>query len=144
MRIAGIGPTKPEAGVIATSPATAPLAAPRTVGFPRVIQSIIIHESAAAAVAVLVTTKALVASPSAGSALPALNPTQPTQRSDAPITLNARLCGIIGSCGKPMRLPNMQQATSAEIPELIWTTVPPPKWRAPIPPLPPSTPQPHR
>src|SRR5204863_8069440 len=99
MRIAAIGPTKPEAGVIATRPATAPLAAPSTVGLPRIVQSIIIHESAAAAVAVLVTTKALVARPSAASALPALKPNQPTHKSDAPITLNGRLCGIIGSCG---------------------------------------------
>jgi len=51
-----IGPTKPDAGVIATSPATAPLAAPRTVGLPFKTQSITIHERAAAAAAVLVTT----------------------------------------------------------------------------------------
>src|SRR5258707_598225 len=99
MAIEAIGPTNPEPGVIATRPATAPLAAPSTVGLPRVIQSIAIHESAAAAVAVLVATNALVARPSAASALPPLKPNQPTQRSDAPITLKGRLCGGIGSCG---------------------------------------------
>src|SRR5919109_2783293 len=99
MMIAEIGPTKPDAGVMATSPATAPLAAPSTVGLPRKSQSIAIQESAAAAVAVLVATKALVARPSAARALPALKPNHPTQRSDAPITLKGRLCGGIASCG---------------------------------------------
>src|SRR3954468_18387473 len=140
MTIAAIGPTKPDAGVIATSPATAPLAAPSTVGLPRPSQSIATQESAAAAVAVFVTTNALVARPSAASALPALKPNQPTQRSEAPMMLNGRLCGIIGSWGNPMRRPNMQQATSAEIPELIWTTVPPAKSSAPMPPLVPIQP----
>src|SRR5262249_46185856 len=71
------GPTKPAAGVIATKPATAPLAAPRTVGFPRVAHSVNIHDSAAAAVAVFVATNALVASAPALKALPALKPNQP-------------------------------------------------------------------
>jgi hypothetical protein len=37
--------------VIATSPATAPLAAPSTVGLPRAIHSVNIHDSDAAAAA---------------------------------------------------------------------------------------------
>src|SRR2546422_5223793 len=56
------GFTNPDAGVIATSPATAPEAAPSTVGLPRMAHSVNIQPSAAAAVAVLVTTNALVAS----------------------------------------------------------------------------------
>src|SRR2546422_6989006 len=91
-----IGPTKPEAGVIATSPATARDAAPSTVGLPRLIHSVNTQPSAAAAAPVLVAVKALAASPLASSALPALKPNQPTQSKDAPITVIGRLCGCIG------------------------------------------------
>src|SRR5262249_46327845 len=98
MMMEDTGPTKPEAGVIATSPATAPLAAPRTVGFPLTTHSAYIHDSVAAAVAVLVATKALVASAPELSALPALKPNQPTHNNAAPITENGKLCGGIGSC----------------------------------------------
>src|SRR5512136_2786705 len=94
---ADIGATKPDAGVMATRPATAPLAAPSTVGFPLPSHSANIHESAAAAVAVLVATKALVASPFAASALPALKPNHPNHRSAAPMRTNGMLCGGIGS-----------------------------------------------
>ena len=58
IRIEETGPTKPAAGVIATSPATAPDAAPRTVGFPRLAHSANIHASVAAAAAVFVVTNA--------------------------------------------------------------------------------------
>ena len=44
IQIAEIGPTNPAAGVIATNPATAPLAAPKAVGLPLKIQSIAIQE----------------------------------------------------------------------------------------------------
>src|SRR5439155_22288898 len=91
IRTAAMGPTKPEAGVIATSPATAPDAAPRTVGLPRWNHSASIQPSVAAAAAVLVTTKALVARPPAVSALPAVNPNQPTQSIAAPATVSGRL-----------------------------------------------------
>src|SRR5436309_12598416 len=97
MMRAGIGSTKPDAGVIATRPATAPLAAPSTVGFPLPSHSANIHDSDAAAVAVLVTTNALVASAFAASALPALNPNQPNQSSAAPVRTKGMLCGGIGS-----------------------------------------------
>src|SRR5207244_9562466 len=104
--------------------ATAPLAAPSTVGFPLPSHSAAIHERAAAAVAVLVATKALVASAFAPTALPALKPNQPTQRSAAPVTVNGRLCGGIGSLLKPRRLPITVAQTTADIPELMCTTVP--------------------
>src|ERR671922_1017475 len=90
------GPTYPEAGVIATRPATAPEAAPRTVGLPRVAHSVNIQPSAAAAAAVFVARKALAASPLASSALPALKPNQPNHSRPAPITVMGRLCGCIG------------------------------------------------
>ena len=97
IRIAETGPTKPAAGVMATSPATAPDAAPRTVGFPRSAHSANIHASVAAAAAVFVVTKAVTARPPAPSALPALKPNQPTQSIAAPMTVNGRLWGGIGS-----------------------------------------------
>src|SRR5437762_1910807 len=91
-----IGPTYPDAGVMATSPATAPDAAPSTVGLPRVAHSVNIQPSAAAAAAVLVARNALAATPFASSALPALKPNQPNHRSAAPVTVIGRLWGCIG------------------------------------------------
>src|ERR1700735_1150884 len=85
---APIGCTNPEAGVIATNPATAPEIAPSAVGFPLWIHSKMVHPSAAVAVAKCVLTKALVASGLAASALPALNPNQPTHSRHAPIKLS--------------------------------------------------------
>src|SRR4029077_2630047 len=127
---------------IATSPATAPLAAPSIVGLPRVIHSVIVQANVAAALAPSVATNADAARPSAAKALPALKPNHPTHRSAAPITLKGRLCGGICSLPQPPRLPNISAAANAEIPELMWPTVPPAKSSAPIPliqPLPPHT-----
>src|SRR5712671_2876230 len=95
--IAGMGATNPDAGVMATNPATAPEMAPKMLGLPVLIHSVIIHASAAAAVAKWVATKALVASAEAANALPALNPNQPTHKRQAPMVLSTRLCGRIGS-----------------------------------------------
>src|SRR5437667_11761975 len=100
-----IGVTNPDAGVIATRPATAPEAAPRTVGLPRLIHSVNIHPSAAAAAPVLVAVKALTARPLASSALPALNPNQPTPSSAAPMTVIGRWSACIGWCPDPRRSP---------------------------------------
>src|SRR5215468_3550139 len=96
IKMAAIGVTNPAAGVIATSPATAPEAAPRTVGLPRDDHSVNIQPSAAAAVALLVVMKACAARPLAASALPALKPNQPNHSRLAPITVSGRLCGGIG------------------------------------------------
>ncbi len=63
-----MGVTKPEAGVIATRPATAPAAAPTTLGLPVASQlSSGPDEQPAAAVARCVTTKALEARPPAAT-----------------------------------------------------------------------------
>src|SRR5258706_7331261 len=97
MNIADIGVTKPAAGVIATSPATAPEIAPIAVGLPLLIQSITIHASIALAAAKCVVTNALVASELAARALPALNPNHPNQSRPAPIRLSTELCGVVGS-----------------------------------------------
>src|SRR2546426_7940164 len=112
-----IGVTNPDAGVMATRPATAPDAAPRTVGLPRLIHSVNIQPSAAAAAPVFVAVKALTARPLASSALPALNPNQPTHSSEAPMTVIGRLCGCIGWCPQPPRLPIIIAQTNAHIPD---------------------------
>src|ERR1035441_3309383 len=130
MRIAAMGWTKPDAGVIATSPATAPEMAPRTLGFPVTHHSTNSQDMAAAAAPKCVATKALVASGPALSALPALKPNHPTHNMEAPITLRTRLWGRIDSCGYPVRLPIYSAHTSAETPEVMWTTVPPAKSHA--------------
>jgi hypothetical protein len=57
MAMAPMGVTKPAAGVMATRPTTAPVAMPKTLGWPS-RQANSIQESAAAAAAVLVFTKA--------------------------------------------------------------------------------------
>src|SRR5437899_2073327 len=99
MTSAGIGVTKPDAGVIATSPATAPEIAPSALGRPRVNHSATSQPIVAAAAAKWVATNALVAMPFDASALPALKPNQPTHSMHAPMKLITRLCGGIGSFG---------------------------------------------
>src|SRR6185369_14464042 len=101
---AGKGLTKPDAGVMATNPATQPEIPPRVLGLPAMIHSAASHESVAPAAPKWVATKALVASPDAPSALPALNPNQPTQSRHAPIKLITRLCGLKAAAG-PRRFP---------------------------------------
>src|SRR3954469_19457174 len=89
------GSTKPEAGVMATKPATAPEMAPSTDGLPLVIHSANVQPSAAAAVAICVTAMAMPARPLAPTAEPALNPNQPTHSRDAPMTASDRLYGAM-------------------------------------------------
>src|SRR5689334_19394821 len=91
--MAPIGPTNPQAGVIATRPATAPEAAPSIVGLPRKIHSANIHESAAVAVAVCVLIITIAAAPVASRLEPTLNPNQPTHNSEAPIMVMVSECG---------------------------------------------------
>src|SRR6478736_5094433 len=92
MAIEPTGPTKPDAGVMATSPATAPEQIPITVGLPRIIHSTIIQVSAATAVAICVTVIAMPACIPAVTAEPALKPNQPTHRSEAPMKVRTTLC----------------------------------------------------
>src|ERR1035438_4601364 len=129
MSNAGIGFTKPDAGVIATNPATAPEMPPSILGLPDFIHSAAIQPKAADAAAKWVATKALDARPLAAAALPALNPNQPTHSKQAPITLSTMLCGFMASCGYPTRLPRYSAQTSADTPEVMCTTVPPAKSR---------------
>src|SRR5471032_2736916 len=126
------GLTKPEAGVIATRPATAPEITPSTDGLPRVIHSANIQARAAAAVANCVTAIAMPALPLAADAEPALKPNQPTHSNEAPITVSVRLCGAMASLPKPSRLPSISAVARPAIPALICTTVPPAKSSTPL------------
>src|SRR5215212_9886520 len=119
--------TKPHAGVITTRPATAPEQKPRILGLPLNMYSAIAQTNDATAVAMVVVMKALAATPSAATALPALNPYQPTQSIPVPIIHSTMLCGGIGSLPKPSRLPRIKQRTSADQPDDMCTTVPPAK-----------------
>src|SRR6266540_3887932 len=112
MRIEPETSTKPDAGVMATRPATAPAAIPRTLGRPLWSHETVIQVRPAIAVAVLVTTNALVASPPDARALPALKPNQPNQRSDAPRIVIVASCGSLVFRRRPMRI----AATSADTP----------------------------
>src|SRR6202011_5553049 len=102
---AGIGATKPAAGVMATNHATPPEIAPSALARPFLIHSATIQLSAAAAAAKCVATNALVAKGLEASALPALKPNHPTHSRQAPIKLSTKLCGGIGCLGSPVRLP---------------------------------------
>src|SRR6266581_1038101 len=93
IRIAAKSPTKPAAGVTVARPAMAPLATPNVVGLPRCSHSAAIQLSAPMAAAVLVARNADAANAFAPSALPALNPNQPNQRSPAPSIVIGRLWG---------------------------------------------------
>src|SRR5262245_65466077 len=123
MMIAERGLTKPDAGVMATRPATAPDAAPSIVGLPVFTHSATIQPSAANDAAVWVATNALVAKPPALSAEPALNPNQPTHNMAAPITAKGRLCGGVGTFPTPTSSPRIKTETRAEIHELYLTHV---------------------
>src|SRR6266702_3897356 len=102
MMRADMGCTKPDAGVMATRPATAPDIAPRAVGLPLWNHSKIVHPRAAVAVAKWVLMKALVASEPELSALPELNPNQPTHSRQAPMKLSTSECGAIFVVGYPI------------------------------------------
>src|SRR6266513_2891739 len=125
------GVTYPEAGVIATSPTTRPVAAPTAVALPLRIQSRQVHVTMAIAAAVLVAVKAWAARPLAARADPALKPNQPNHSNPAPSSTSGTLWGTIGTRLKSRRGPSMRAATSAETPELMCTTVPPAKSSAP-------------
>ena len=128
--IAGIAPTKPAAGVMATRPATAPVAAPTALGFPATHQDSINQVTIAVAAAVFVTTKAFTAVASAANALPALKPNHPNHSRLAPSTTIGTLAGPIGCWRNPTLFPTTKAAAKAPNPALICTTVPPAKSNA--------------
>src|SRR6267154_3478892 len=89
------GVTKPQAGVITTKPATAPEQKPSTLGLPRTIHSASGQTNEATAVASVVVVKALAAMTSAATALPTLNPYQPTQSMPVPTMQSTMLWGAM-------------------------------------------------
>src|SRR5438045_1986127 len=127
MMIAPLESTKPQAGVITTKPATAPEQKPRMLGLPFKAYSAMAHAKEATAVARVVVVKALAATPSAATALPALKPYQPTHSMPVPTIHRTMLCGAIGCLPNPRRLPRIKQRIKADQPEDICTTVPPAK-----------------
>src|SRR5262249_32763324 len=100
------GSTKPEAGVIATSPATAPDMIPSTLGLPLTIHSTNIQERAAVAVAIWVTAIAMPALPFAAVAGPAVNPNQPAPRRRPPEAPQPRVGGGLRPGPEPPPLPH--------------------------------------
>src|SRR2546422_362090 len=131
MMIDGIGPTYPEAGVIATSPQTAPTAIPTAEGFFFLTQSVSIQLTAAPAAAKFVTTRAFTARAFAARALPALNPNHPNQRTEAPRITYGMLFGRLSRRSTPFRRPITSAAATAETPAAVWTTKPPAKSMTP-------------
>ena len=87
--------TKPLAGVIVASPATAPEHSPSTLGFPRSAYSMSPHTQQAAAAESVVATNAVVAIRSDATALPALKPYQPTHSIPVPAAHSTIECGGI-------------------------------------------------
>src|SRR5262245_46835612 len=102
----------PAAGVIATRPTTIAVAAPTAVGLRDRMASRNVHTNSVAAGAIIVVTKARPATGLAASALPALNPNHPNQRSPAPSSVSGTLCGSIEDDGYSWRLPTTTAATS--------------------------------
>src|SRR3984893_10357835 len=95
--MAPIGPEYPAAGVTATRPATAPDNAPSSEGWPLMIHSANIQDTAAAAVATKELVIASAAPPLASRLDPALTPNQPTHSSEARIMVMVSECGAIRS-----------------------------------------------
>src|SRR5262249_13758150 len=121
------GLTKAQAGVMATSPATAPEAAPIVVGLPSRNCSTSSQPRTPAQVATVVVVNASPAMLSAAPSEPALNPYQPNHKRDAPSSTNGTLCGFMGSLRQPTRLPITMASARPADPAFVWTAVPPAK-----------------
>src|SRR2546428_10093460 len=121
----GIGRHDPEAGVTARRPATAAREIPTAEGFFFLTQSVSIQLTAAPAAAKFVTTNAFTASSFAARALPALNPNQPNQRTEAPRITYGMLFGRLSRRSTPFRRPMTTAAATAEPPAAAWPTRPP-------------------
>src|SRR5262245_5299929 len=124
------GVTKPAAGVTATSPTTAPVAAPTAVGRPERLKSSATQVLNPAAPAANVEAKAVAAIPSAARAEPALKPNHPNQSRPAPSKVNGTLCGTKATRPNSRRGPIIRDAISAEVPALTCKTVPTAKSRS--------------
>ena len=103
---AGEAADEPAAGVIATSAATIPEAAPRVVAWPSFFHSIASQPIMPAAAATKVLSSACTAWPLAAPADPALNPNHPNHKMPVPSMTSGRLCGGTSSAGHRDRLPS--------------------------------------
>src|SRR3989442_5326580 len=131
MMMEGIGPTYPDAGVMATRPQTAPTAIPTADGFFFLTQSVSIQLTAAPAAAKFVTTSAFTARAFAARALPALNPNHPNQRTEAPRITYGMLFGRLSRRSTPFRRPITSAAATAQPPPAAGTPSPPARPRTP-------------
>src|SRR3569623_1548993 len=86
------GVTKPDAGVMVPSPATAPEIMPSTEGLRRLIHSIALHINAPAQAASCVERIAITARELAYNAAPPLKPNPPTHNNPVPIAASDRSC----------------------------------------------------
>src|SRR5438105_13967301 len=119
MSTESVAATYPQAGVITTSPATAPEQNPSTLGLPRSAYSSMAHVNDATAVASVVLMNAFAAMPSGASALPALKPYQPTQSKPVPTMQSTMLCGAMISFRNPSLCPRRMHKTSADDPDVM-------------------------
>src|SRR5437867_1942045 len=119
MMIAPVGSTYPHAGVMTTRPPTAPEQNPSTLGLPRSAYSSIAQVNEATAVASVVAMNALAAIPSGASALPALNPYQPTQSKPVPTMHSTMLWGAMISFLNPILCPRRMHNTRADQPDVM-------------------------
>src|SRR5438270_10951578 len=101
IQIGDVPPTKPEHGVMATRPATAPDAAPSVVALPSLMRSTRSQPSMAAAAARWVFMKACTAVRLAARAEPALYPYHPNHKLPMPRSGYGRLRGGLVSSGHP-------------------------------------------
>src|SRR6202030_4770607 len=111
--------TNPQAGVMTTSPATAPLQYPSTLALPRRIFPVSAQVKARTGVASVVVMNAFDEITSAATALPALKPYQPTHSIEVPTIHKTMLCGGIGSFLNRRRGPKIRQRIKALQPEVI-------------------------
>ncbi len=101
-------------------------------GFFSHAQAIRNQASMATEAAILVLTKAKVATPLAARALPLLKPNQPNHNKPVPRATKGMLCGRRSSPGWMILLPTTKTEASAAMPALRWTTRPPAKSTTPI------------
>ena len=124
-----------------TWPATTPTQAPTLVTLPFKTRSKTNQVSMEEAEATKVVATARAATPSVvDKAEPPLNPNQPNQRRQPPKITKGTLAGPT-SFSTCLRGPRIAPATKPDTPELMWTTVPPAKSRAPISAIQPPAPQ---
>src|SRR3569833_2699560 len=117
---------------MATRPVTIPEHTPSRLGLPNTKQTHANQVTPATAVPNSVLKNASPAPPDASSAEPALKPNQPIHNMPVPTAVRSKLCGAMWVLPIPLRRPSISAHTSAAIPELMCTTVPPTKSNKPF------------